>query len=185
MRNTRVLGTVATLGIAVLAMGAVPAFTADNGTVNVSVTASAPAGPCIEVTGTDVSFGTLPFSSTSQTGFAYGNVNPRFRNCSTVDEDVAIEGSDATGPAATWALVPGLSNCGGSSPALDEYHLSYFVDGGNRQSVTKAKTALLTSAAPAASPDHELVLQLITPCVGSKGAGQTFAASVVLTATLG
>ncbi len=181
----RLLGTIAALALAALAVGAVPAFTADTGTINVSITASAPAGPCLEITGTDVGFGTLPFSTSSQTGFGYGNVNPQFRNCATVDEQIAIEGSDATGPSATWALAPGLSNCGGSSPPLDEYHLTYVLDGGGTQSITKAKTTLLSSATPAANPDHELVLRLITPCAGSNGAGQTFTASVVLTATVG
>ena len=58
----RWLGLIAAVAVAALAASAAPAFTADTGTVAVTVTAQAAATPCITVAPTTLDFGTLPFS---------------------------------------------------------------------------------------------------------------------------
>ena len=59
----RWLGLIAAVTAAALAASAAPAFTADTGTVAVTVTAQAAATPCITVAPTTLDFGTLPFST--------------------------------------------------------------------------------------------------------------------------
>jgi hypothetical protein len=171
------------LAAATLAAGAVPAFTADSGTITVSITAQAPpAAPCIELLdppGTLVDFGTHAFSTLNQPSGAPGDVEPTFRNCSTADEKVLIHGVDATAPPVTWTLDPnGPYPCGESSPR-NAYQLVSRVDGASPLFLATTPATRLASAAPGAT--HTLALDLIMPCSGSDGAGRTFTTSIHLT----
>ena len=168
-------------GAALLASAA-PAFTADSGTVAVTVTAGAPVSPCIEFAtppGTAVSFGTLAFSRPNAPSSSRGNVTPTYRNCSTAAERVVINGTDATSAGAVWALETSQPTCNATSPR-NQYLIRYFHDQDPLQALAKTATTLAQSAAPGA--DHTLTLELIMPCEGSDGAGETFSASILLTA---
>ena len=105
----RLLGAVAALAGVALTVSAVPAFTADSGTVTVTIAAQAPAVPCIEFAtppGVNVNFGVLPFSRPGLNGasFARGDIVPVWRNCGAESEQVHIHGTDATGASVTWSL---------------------------------------------------------------------------------
>jgi hypothetical protein len=171
--------------VAALSLGAVPAFTADTGTITVTITAQAPAAACIELAtppGASVSFGTRPFSRSNQTSTARGDVTPRFRNCGTTDANIAISGTDATGASAAWTLDPGFDYTCAASAARNTYLIAYFLDSDPVRFLGKSPTSLLAGADPGV--DHDLVLDWFMPCEGSDGAGQTFSASILLTATV-
>jgi type 1 fimbria pilin len=176
----RYLVAVLVLASVALAAGAVPAFTADSGTISVSITAQAPPAPCIElVGGTLVDFGTHAFSTLNQPSSGPGDIEPSFRNCSSADEEILIHGADATGPSATWTLDPnGPYPCDAGSPR-NTYQLGSTVEGSTLL-LANTPATLLASAAPAV--EHTLALFLVMPCAGSDGAGQTLTTSVELTA---
>jgi hypothetical protein len=179
------LGTLAILALAVLTAGALPAFTADSGTIAVSITAQAPAASCLELAtppGASVSFGTRPFSRPNQTSTARGDVTPRFRNCGTTNADVTISGTDAAGASTVWALDPGFDYTCAASAARNTYLIAYFLDSNPVRFLGKSPASLLAAAAPGV--DHDLILDWFMPCEGSDGAGQTFSASIVLMAAV-
>lgn len=176
-----ILGAIA-LAVVVAAATAVPAFTAASGTVTMSITAQPAAEPCIELLdppGTQINFGTVGFSVPNQLSQKLGDVDPRLRNCSSADEAVLIKGDDATAPSAIWQLVVGSAVGVCSAPNL--YALLAQVFGGSAVWVGKVPGPFIASAASGATRDFQL--NLVMPCAGSAGAGQTFATSVVLTAT--
>lgn len=104
--SKRLLAVIAALAVLGLAAGAVPTFTADTGTVTVSVTAQAPAAPCVQLRyppGTTVNFGTLPFSPVGPTlSTGSGDVAPVFRSCSTANEQITITGSNISQNGVDW-----------------------------------------------------------------------------------
>src|SRR2546423_11576702 len=93
---------VAAFGIAVVALPTIagPAFTANSGTLHVTVTAQAPAAPCVTVTPGSVDFGTLPFSTTS--GLSQATRDITISNCGTVGQNLLGSTSAATGPSGSW-----------------------------------------------------------------------------------
>jgi hypothetical protein len=185
----RLPAAIAALAGLVLAGGAVPALSDGNGTVHVSITAESPAAPCLEITNADVNFGTHAFSAGGAYSVAQGDVVPRFRDCGTAFEDITIQGTDATGPAVTWALTavdpaaPDVPfSC--SNASRNEFSLRYILNGngaGSRWLLTAARS--LTSAGPG-QQDQTLALNLIMPCNGSDGGGATLNASITLTAAV-
>jgi hypothetical protein len=188
MRKRRMLGTIATFAIAGLAVGAVPAFTADNGTITVTITAEAPASPCIEFAtppGTQVGFGTRPFSTTAQVSSGLGDVAPRFWNCSTATQTFLIAGTDAVSSDSTWTLGGGVGN---PCPTQGIYRLFYNTDNIGSWPIAKTNALLknLSTGATTFTPGelHSLGLELAMPCQGTAGAGRTFSLSVNLTAQI-
>jgi len=184
------IATFALAGLA-LAAGAVPAFTADSGTINLSVTAQAPPAPCVEFAhppGTQVGFGTHAFSTASQGNGGRGDVAPKFSNCSTATETLYIAGTDAQSAGHTWSLE--YINASTPCPALNQYLLYYSMDGFGGAPITKTnasllnlKTAIYPSTWPAGE-QHDLGLSLVMPCQGSDGAGEAFSFNVTLTAAI-
>ena len=179
---------IAAVGLTALAAGAVPAFTADNGTVTLTVTAAAPASPCIEFAtppGTQVGFGTHPFSTAAQVSTGLGDVAPRFSNCATVSESFLISGTDATSSATTWTLAGGVGN---PCPTQGVYRLFYNTDNFGSWPITKTNALLqnLSNQATtfAAGEAHNLGIELAMPCQGTGGGGQTFSLSVNLVAQI-
>ncbi len=190
----RWLGTIAALAAAALAVGAVPAFTADTGTINVTVTAAAPVGPCIEfdaTRGTQVGFGARPFSTAAQATFALGDVAPRFSNCSpTATESFNISGTNAlhSSPPVgiiNWTLAGGVGN---PCPTQGIYRLFYNTDNNGSWPITQTAALLrnLSNGATTFAPGeaHDLGLEIGMPCEGTPGAGLAFSLTVNLTALI-
>jgi hypothetical protein len=182
--RTKLLCTVG-LVAAVIAASAVPAFTADTQSLSLTVTAQPPAAPCVEFAtppGTQVDFGTAPFSTPSVPSQRTGNVAPRFSNCSTATESFLIVGTDATSGGSTWALGEITSPC----QPLNTLNLVYSIDtyGYARIGTTSTTLRNLRTGATTfvAGEAHDLGLAITMPCLGSVGGGQTFSLSVTLTA---
>ncbi len=190
----RWLGTITAFAAAALVAGAVPAFTADTGTINLTVTAAAPAGPCVEFAtppGTQVAFGTRPFSTAAQATFALGDVAPRFSNCSpTATQSFNIAGTDAlhSSPPVgiiNWTLAGGVGN---PCPAQGIYRLFYNTDNIGSWPITRTNALLqnLSNGATTFAPGeaHNLGLEIGMPCQGTAGAGLSFSMSVTLMAQI-
>lgn len=186
MRTRRALLTVAALVVAALTAGAVPAFTADNGTVEVSVMAGS-GGACLTVAPGNVAFGDVPFSTSGDLSGAGQNLT--ISNCGP---DLKIFGSttNATGPSGSWiARVPTTGSLldfttFNPCPVLDEFFL-YLHDGEAEGAFLTGTAALLTDyfrSQPVVFPagDTYLELLLFMPCEGSSGAGETKTMTVTL-----
>ena len=183
--HTRLIALLAVL-VAALGATAVPAFTADSGTVTLSVTAQAPAAPCLEINTTNIDFGTQPFSQPNNPispldGFA-------LRNCGQANEHVAAAGTDAVGAQGAWTLTSQLDSAGPCQAGVDKYALN--VGGLGDISVLLANTPQLlgfNSAAHVFEPSptfSPLGVRLFMPCQGSNGAGETKTFSASFTAVL-
>lgn len=181
---------VGTLVIAALALAAsaAPAFTADNGTVTVSITARAPAAPCLTVTPGAVDFGTLPFSANAGSGLSEGEANITANNCGTAGQNLLGSTTNATGPGGSWT--PTAYN-GTIDPcaALNRFYLSIFGFTTPAMYMTGTAAPVLASLGgpPAVFPagDAKVFRLTITmPCQGSNGAGETKTLSATFTATV-
>lgn len=198
MRTRLLVGIVATAALA-LAVGAVPAFTADSGTVTVTVTAEPPPAPCLLVTPAGVDFGTIPFSKPGVRNEGYSIDRVRTESCSTGNQNVSAVGTDATGPSGSWELgfwetdAPVFANpCEASRKNL--YFLGTNGSTGDpslvRDSITKSPRLLSdydanNNPVPGVwQPGGvaNIQLNLIMPCQGSIGAGQPMSLSITFTA---
>ena len=190
----RLLLTIAALAAAGLAAGAVPAFTADNGTVTVTITAEAQATPCITVAPTSFGFGTLEFSapgalSTQFVGQA--GTTPTVTNCGTVGQEIFLATTNATGTSGSWTPAGQAVNTN-PCPALDTFNLS-----ANRDGVSQAFFSRLSGTAVPALADNGqgsyvqpaggsdlFGFQLDMPCQGSNGAGEEKSFTVTFTGVI-
>jgi hypothetical protein len=182
----RWLGTIAALALAALAVAAGPAFTEDTGSIAVTVTAAPVASPCIEfLTPTQVRFGTLPFSRATQPSSGLGDIAPTFRNCSTATQSFTIAAEDATSGQATWTFAGGSAQ---TCPTPDIYRILYTTNNGLYLGISKPpedlRNTVTTSTEFAAGEQHDLGFQLLMPCQGSTGSGQTFSMDINLVARL-
>jgi hypothetical protein len=168
MKRRLYIGTGLGAAVALLAAAA-PAFTADQGTINMSVQV---ASPCITVSPTDVSFGTKSFSPSAESPVSTdGSDRPAVRNCATSTESLYVRGSEAVGSlGARWALgTP-------ETIAVNRYGLRV-----NGQAVALSNDPFGT---PLAAADTRLALPILfMPLAGSDGSGQTMSMSVTITAT--
>ena len=180
-----------------LAITAVPAFTADQQVLTLTVTAQPVAQPCVEFAtgpgepGTDVDFGTLDFSTPALASHRWSDVTPRFSNCGSATAKLFIAGTDATNVCSglcevhAWTLAP---MPGTPCPTLNRYGLFWGVDARGIGLVDKTNTLLEKSSNPsdryAPGESHALNLALLMPCGGSVGAGERFRLNVTLTATV-
>jgi hypothetical protein len=179
-------GALALAAIATAAT-AVPAFSASSGTVAVSVTAQAPAAPCLTVTPGSVSFGTLPFS-TSNTAISQGNADLTFDFCGTAMEDLLGSTTPATGPSGFWTP----RSDGGAiqpCPQLDQFYLSIFGRSGSLPALymteTPAPVVGLAGGVAGFNPGQLVVpLTIRMPCQGSNGAGETKTLTATFTAVV-
>ena len=184
------------LAAAYFVASALPAFSADGGTVTATVT---PAVACLTLDTSSVDFGSQPFSTPSQMSKAdYPGVNtpyPRLTNCGGSEATLLARGTNATGAGgAAWTLTPVEGNpC---AEGVDKYH--QWVNAANladgtlgiplRLSTTDQQFKVNYSAStkntlgPGASMGVALVVEL--PCAGSTGAGAAMGFSYVFTATL-
>jgi hypothetical protein len=184
----RLLCATAALAALTLAAGALPALTADSGTVTLSITIQAAASPCLTVGPAAVDFdGPKAFSTPSAyvTSDSLGTVT--LTNCGTVPENISEAGTDAAGPSGSWALTqraPG-NPC---SVGTDAYFLWANAVNGAFQSapVSRQPTVLRDSSGQPAvwngGASTQTNFTLFMPCQGSNGAGETKTFSINYTA---
>ena len=190
----RLLLTIAVLAAAGLAAGAVPAFTADNGSVAVTITAQAAATPCITVAPTTLDFGTLSLSapgSLSTRFIGQNGLTPTVTNCGTVGQEIFLASSNATGASGSWTPGGQAVNTN-PCPAINTFNLS-----ANRDGVGQNFFARLSgSPVPALADNGQgsyvqspgasdlFGFQLDMPCQGSNGAGEQKALTVTFTGVI-
>ena len=151
-----------------------PAFTADSGTIAVSITAQAPATPCLTVTPGTVDFGTLPFSTNAGAGLSSGDADITVNNCGTAGQNILAATTDATGPGGSWTP---LAYNGTIDPctAQNRFYLDIFGFTVPALYMTGTPAPVLQAAGgPAAvfPPGSKgFRLSIVMPCQGSNGAG--------------
>lgn len=186
----RRLGVV-TLLVAGLALGAgaMPALTADNGSIVGTISVDAVA-PCIALSTTALDYGTRPFAATGQSSFRYESFT--VTNCSTAESVFNVSGTNAAaGGGASWALTDDWTACDGT---LNKYGLllAELPESFSNNSITTTPQTLWHYRAPAntvantflAGEAETFANGLYMPCVGSDGAGQTLSFGIALTATV-
>jgi hypothetical protein len=189
----RWLATVAALAAAALAMTAVPAFTADTGTVAVTVTAQAAATPCITVAPTTLNFGTLAFSTAgtlSQRFIGGAGNSPTVANCGSADQFMTLATTNATGTSGSWTPTGspyGTNPC----PAVNSFNITGHREVDANQGIRLTSTPRLvlgvggTTAylqAPGGSDNFGFTLDM--PCQGSNGAGEQKSLTLTFTAAV-
>lgn len=187
----RLLFTIATLVAAGLAAGAVPAFTADSGTIVITVTAGAPPAPCIQLSTTALDFGTVSFAANGSNSRGESS-GLGVTNCSSAVSTFGIAGTDANGTAGSWALTQNWLTCDGTP---NRYGLRWLElpERFSGEALRTTPTTLFHERPPANNPEQTfnpgesetVAFAIAMPCVGSNGAGQTFSFSIGLTATVG
>ncbi len=159
----------------VWASSAIPVLAADSGTVDAQVTV---ATPCIIVSPTTVDFGTLPFTTLAIQG--YGARSIQLQNCGTGPEQMYVRGTDATfGSSTVWTLVAADPCSGG----LNEYFLRARDNSNTGPFVGLTTTDQVLETVSAGSNALTNEIQLVMPCTGSDGVGQTVTFQAIFTAT--
>jgi hypothetical protein len=194
MLTTRKLAVVtAFLGLIALAAGAVPAFTADSGTVTASISVPAPPVPCLTVTPTSLDYGTQPFSTNNGAGLNPIGTNLTVNFCGTAaGQNLLASTTAATGPSGSWtpsAYNPGVNPC----PSVNVFYLEVY----NALANTSPPPAIALTSALAPVPaslggppevfpsgDQLVPVRLTMPCQGSNGAGETKTFTVTFTAAV-
>lgn len=183
---------IALAGVA-MATTAVPAYTADTGAVAVSVTAQAPPAPCLTVTPGSVDFGTLPFSTNNVArsaggGLSEGHQDIAIANCGTAGQNLLGHTTDATGPGGAWTPMADdgtIHPC----PQVNRFYLELVGFTVSTLVMTGNTAAVGTSngGPPAVFPAgsrHDFRLELLMPCQGSNGAGETKTLTATFTAVV-
>jgi len=166
---------VVALGLVGLALSALPAFSADSGTVDASVEVAA---ACIQLSDTSVSFGTLPLGADN----VQGNPKITVTNCSPSSEQLLARGTDAQGTNnALWTLNDSGDECTGQ-PQLGPNEYSLIVQPFSVAAV-RLSTANKTVQSLAGSEANLHTMFIDMACPGSSGAGQTMNMQIVYTAT--
>jgi hypothetical protein len=165
-------------------LSALPAFGADTGTLDAHVTVAA---PCLTVQkisgGTELDFGTLPFSPSaanpSQKDTAYHQVT----NCGTSPEAVHVRGTDATSSTSnvTWALSSSTPAVGVSQ---NVYAMRVTSDATSQSTLLATSNRLLFPTVAANTTNSLLLARLFMPLAGSAGAGETMNFQIIYTASL-
>ena len=172
MRTGRVATVTTIIALAAVTLGAVPAFTADSGSVTVTITAEASAGPCLTVTPGALDFGTLPFSA-SGSALSFASRNVDVVSCGSGSQTLYVAATGATGPSGTWSLSPTANVCVAGTDAFDV--LVARNGSGLHLSTTPQEWVPLGSGLTAQ-------LTLFMPCRGSSGAGEQKTFGVTFTA---
>lgn len=174
---------------ALLAVGAAPAFTADSGTVAVTVTAQALSAPCLTVSPGAVNFGTLPFSANAGAGLSYGASDITITNCGTAGQNLLAATTVATGPSGSWTPVDHaatgiLDPCTGPN----RFYVSIF--GGTTPELFMVGSFRYVRASFGGPPevfplgDKVFPLTMYMPCQGSNGAGEAKTLTATFTAVV-
>lgn len=164
---------VVVMALAMWAGSAVPAFSADSGTVNAQVSV---ATPCITVSPTTIQFGTHAFSAGSESTTGAAAIG--YASCAPIAEKIFAKATDATGADATWSLTSAwICN------AVNTYNVRIWQTTSPSALVqlTKANQELESLGVGATGTFGYFGLAM--PCTGSSGAGQTMSLQVIFTAT--
>jgi hypothetical protein len=190
----RLLLTIVVLATAALATSALPAFTADTGSVTVTIAAQPAATPCITVAPPTMDFQTMAFSTaaTLSTRFIGGSgTSPTVTNCGTSDQSLTITGSDASGTSGSWT-VTGAARGTNPCPTLDRFNLTGHREADANQNILLTTSPVLVRGVggvgpylqgPGASDNFGFTLDM--PCQGSNGAGEQKTLNVTFTAAVG
>lgn len=177
MRRIALIGSIlGVLGVAVIS--GVPAFGADNGTVNATV--SVQDVPCMTVTSSGINYGSRSFSTQASPVQVTGNITS-IATCSGSGQTVFVKGGQATdGAGAVWSLAGALS-----CPTTDQY--VHEVDNPNNGASYIALTTNATNfgtlnASPSSIPN--IPTRLTMPCTGSSGLGKTMNMQILFTVTV-
>jgi hypothetical protein len=170
VRRLTVFGVVFALSLSALANGA---LAADNGTVNVSVNATA---PCVTITG-QFAYGSLPFSTSGAASTSGVTIGPSITNCSGTSEQFVAKVSSLVNGTSTWTpAAPSGTPC----PTLNTFKLNVSGFGAPSTDLSGTDQAIgsLTTATPI------LWASVFTmPCTGSSGAGVPMSGTITLTAS--
>jgi hypothetical protein len=178
----------ALLGSAMLVAGAVPAFTADNGTITGTVSVPAPPAPCIELSTSTLDFGTQPFAASGASSQGYSSAMG-LTNCSTALERYFVSATNAAGPSGGWALTQSWGTCDGQ---LNRYGLASEERPEGRLGPGLRTTPIALFHTRPGVPDlltwydpgetDSFAFRIGMPCIGSDGAGESFSFTIALLA---
>lgn len=188
MKTRRVVMAITALAAVWAIAGAAPAFTADNGSVVVSVAAQAPVAPCVTVTPGTVNFGTLPFSTDDGAGLSQGNSDITVGFCgSATGQNLLGSTTNASSASGAWTPQP-LTTSIDVCPATDRFMLGVFGFTTPQLVLTGTPAPVLGSLGgpPAVFPAGDKVFRMTfyMPCQGSNGAGETKTLTTTLTAVV-
>lgn len=165
---------------------AVPAFSGSSGAVNATVSV---AGTCVTALPATVSFGVLPFSS-SPGAPSYGQQTVTVANCSSGSESYLAKGTNAQGSTTTWSLAQPSDthiapNPCSLTPNTNQYQAglgaaTLFPDFTFLGTVNSAMNGSWASAT--AGEIKNGMAEVIMPCQGSGGSGETMAFTLTITA---
>jgi hypothetical protein len=188
MHVRRSLAAAAVLAVLALAATAVPAFTADNGTITVSITAQAAVAPCVTVSPGTVDFGTLPFSTDDGAGLSQGSSDITVGFCGSASgQNLMGSTTNASSASGAWTPQP-LTTSIDVCPATDRFMLGVFGFTTPQLVLTGTPAPVLGSLGgpPAVFPAGDKVFRMTfyMPCQGSNGAGETKTLTTTFTAVV-
>jgi hypothetical protein len=168
MKRIFLCGLVTALGA--LGLSVLPAFSADSGSLNMTV---AVASPCLTVAPESGTFGPKSFSASAETPSTTElDTRPTVTNCSQTSESLFVKGTDAVGSGgASWTLTDP------QSIGVNHYALK---SGSQALGVRDEPVA---SGSLAAGDIVRPPVLLYMPTGGSDGGGQTMSMSLTYTAT--
>jgi hypothetical protein len=184
----RLAVTTALAACVALIVGALPALTADRGTVVATVNV-ADATPCITLDRSTVSFGTLQLADPAATATPVNDAdNPvRVGSCASAAEDVQLSvGQVTTTSGGTWrasGLSPANTCADGQNFWQPYYATSRFGSGRLYEFGTPGAPDVRLTALAAGDAEN-LTLRLKMPCRGSAGAGETASFTLFLLAVI-
>ena len=167
----------ALLGSSVLVAGAMPAFTADSGSVVGTVNVPPAPVPCLTVSVSAIGFGTQPFSDPALAITPIVNASPAIHltACSTAAQRVSMAASDAaTASGGTWD-VPDIgerNTCGFGPNVYPTASRARDHDRAPRGRLYNAFTELNGFQPMPAGFETDVTAGLQMPCRGSAGAGE-------------
>ncbi len=163
---------------------AVPAFSGSSGAVSATVSV---ASTCVTALPASVNFGVLPFTSNTP---SYGQQTVTVTNCSSGSESYLAKGTDAQGSTTTWSLAqPSDTHIAPSpcslTPGTNQYQAglgaaTLYPNFTFLGTVNSAMNGTWGSAT--AGEIKNGMAEVIMPCQGSGGAGETMAFTLTITA---
>ena len=172
----------AVLGCAALAVGAIPAFTANSGSVVATVNVPPPPAPCVTVDQATVDFGTLSFSDPAAAGTPTQYASPAVRvaSCATTLEHIDVRASAATTTSGgVWQALSSITTapantCQRGVNVYIPYYSESFGD------------VRIPNRIPSLNPGvgATLTFGIKMPCRGSVGAGESASMTFSMLAVL-
>lgn len=186
MRRLLAIAVGLTIAAAYFTLSALPAFSADNGTVNAQVTVQG-AVTCITLSTTSLDYGPVPFSQPSagaENRVLFMNVN----NCGDAAK-LFGSGTDAKNGAGSEAITWTLDDNVTTHPCtLGVNRYSYVLNDGPAATwgvgLSTANKQLLGNSLLGSGAAATIYNLLKMPCAGSDGSGLTMSWQIVYTATL-